>query len=111
MAIIEVTEEIDEVLREAWTAARYASSTSKQFRWDILDTDEKFFAALRNWCEDLVPLTDAQFVEFRQEITDGIRCPDCYVRTETGGVHCENCQDAWDRYHQDEAFDRARKGE
>jgi hypothetical protein len=72
----EISEDTEEILRDAWLTARenlFSPSTSE------------IFAFVRNYSDETEALSDEQLMEFGKEVRDGFRCRKCLAREDEFG--------------------------
>jgi hypothetical protein len=80
---MEITEEVEEILRDAWLAARENL---------LMPSTTEIFAFVRNYSDETESLSDDQLMEFGKEIRDGFRCRKC-LRLKGDRGYCEHCCD------------------
>jgi hypothetical protein len=80
---LEIAEEVEEILRDAWQAARDNL---------LMPSTTEIFAFVRNYSDETESLTDEQLMEFGKEIRDGFRCRKC-LRSIVERGYCEWCCD------------------
>jgi hypothetical protein len=73
---LEITEEVEEILRDAWQTARENL---------LMPSTTEIFAFVRNYSDETESLSDEQLMEFGKEIRDRARCPRCLSRQDIHG--------------------------
>jgi hypothetical protein len=73
---IEITGEVEEILRDAWHTARENL---------LMPSSTEIFAFVRNYSDETELLTDEQLTEFRYEIVNQARCSRCLSRQDLHG--------------------------
>jgi hypothetical protein len=89
---MEITEEVEEILRDAWRTARVNL---------LLPSATEIFAFVRNYSDETETLTDDQLMEFGKEIRDGSPTTAAQGGRMAAGVRqvvaasCRSCGKSW----------------
>ena len=76
MSTTEISEDTEEILRDAWHTARENL---------LVASTTEILAFVRNYSDETEGLGDEQLMEFGKEVRDGFRCRKCLAREDEFG--------------------------